>query len=70
MSGELKQGIIIVGLFLITVLGLGIIAGIFAFLFGAIELLKTDAFIYGGVIGIIIGVLATFFIVWFRNRSS
>lgn len=70
MLDELKQGIIIVGLFLITVLGLGIIAGIFAFVFGALELIKTDAFIYGGIVGIIIGVLSTLAVIKFRNRVS
>ena len=70
MSTEFKQGIIIVGLFLITVLGLGIIAGIFAFIFGALELIKTDAFIYGGIVGIIIGVLSTLAVIRFRERGS
>jgi len=68
MPSEFKQFITIMGLFLLTVLGLGIIAGIFAFIFGAIELIKTDAFIYGGIVGIIIGVLSTLIVIMIRKR--
>lgn len=58
MSEATKYAILIIGSTLALTLGIGIIASIIGFFFGFIELLKTAPFIYGGVVGIIIGVLS------------
>jgi len=69
MSEATKYAILIIGSTLALTLGFGIVVSIVGFFVGFVELLKTAPFIYGGVVGIIIGILSTLCASAIRERG-
>ena len=70
MSEATKYAITIIGLTLAFTLGFGVVVSIVGFFIGFVELLKTAPFVYGGIVGIIIGILSTFTAFTIRGRIS